>query len=191
MQITKELLSHLGVLSLEHYYLLYCKYYTNGMLVTYKPQAKIYEDLISWGYLTKAKNISSAGRKFLEKLWEKANMFAHIQDYSADFEEFWNAFPRTDAHSHFPVTRRDIRSNKSAAKVEFLRAVKDSEVSPSSLIEAVKQDVAWRKSKSTATDNKLKYIKNPSSWLKDEMYMSFMEEETSKQTTSNYGKSLS
>lgn len=88
MQITKELLSNLGALSLEHYYLLYCKYYTNGMLVTYRPRDSVYSDLIIWGYLTPSKSISSKGKEFLEDLWVKSQMAKELISHAEAFEEF-------------------------------------------------------------------------------------------------------
>lgn len=195
MKITDKVLQLLdSELTLEHYYLLYAKYYANGMLVHYRPKDDVYYDLMALELLTKNKSISKKGRKFLEEFWDKASITNHKSGLNDKFEEFWKAFPRTDAHSTFVATRRDIRSSKTKAKNEFVRTVQEKGVSADNLIQAIKKDVDWRKSQSKFGENKLTYIKNPASWLKDELYVSFLEEGSDESSLNNkhtYGKGLS
>lgn len=69
MQITDRILRELDTeFTLEHYYLLYAKYYANGMLTHYRPKDDVYYDLMALQLLTKGKKISKEGRKFLENL---------------------------------------------------------------------------------------------------------------------------
>lgn len=74
-----------------------------------------------------------------------------------------------------------------------MRTVKELGVDADSLIAAIKKDVAWRKSQSKFGENKLTYIKNPASWLKDELYVSFLEEGETENSLNkhSYGKGLS
>lgn len=100
------------------------------------------------------------------------------------FDEIWLAFPKDDEFKGFPRTRA-IRTNKSAAKAEYHKALSKGHTHEG-LLRALKEEIAYR---STSTkDNLFKFMRSPVNWFKLETYLDYEGEELTENL--EYGKDI-
>lgn len=89
------------------------------------------------------------------------------------FDEFWAAYPANDAFGQWMRTRA-LKSNKSGCETAYGTAIGNG-VTHEELINALKWEVADRKSKSTVS-NKMSFMKNSATWLNQREYEIILEE---------------
>lgn len=79
------------------------------------------------------------------------------------FDEFWELFPSTDAHSIYAKSRI-LKSNKKGCRDKYKTLIEKEKVKHSDIIKALRYEIEDRK-KTSGAKNKLSFMKNSSTWL--------------------------
>ena len=155
-------------IGIEHYLVLYSKYFNLGWLSAYRVKEIIYTHLINLGYISANKNILKAGKEAVEKI---EGPQPEEKDYKEEFSEFWLNWPGTDKVLHFPASGRAMRGNRHEAYVAY-KACRNSGVKQEDLLSATDNHVkALTDESARLVKNQLKYLPGPTRWLKEGMYL--------------------
>jgi len=109
-----------------------------------------------------------------------------IETITTGFDEFWAAYPASDAWGNFIETRK-IRSSKPRARTVYSGLLK-SGVLPETLLTALKREVEFRK-KTSIGKNNLTYMQSPAVWLHQHSYEEWLKD-TPDEQINTYGKDL-
>jgi hypothetical protein len=183
MNITKEIVQvcNTNYISIEELVYLYTLYIEENWDLNIYP-ASIYK-LQRLNFISSEGVLSSTGENLLSQLSLPTKSPSEV----SRFEEFWLAFPKDDEHHTFNKTRA-IRTNKAVAQLEYDRVISDKKATQEQLIEAVTNEVTYRKS--FRMENYLKYMKSPTNWLRDSVYLDKYELEDTVKDQEEYGKSI-
>lgn len=185
MEITSKIIDGLkaNFLTMDEYFILWCKHYKKPWLTRWKPAEYIYNKLIDNGYLTKNRQISSAGSKLMNSLEtdEEIKQRKQIDDGFKEF--FYDTWPKDDKFAHFPFSRA-LRINPKPSKAAYKSAIEDG-VTHEELINAVNAQVeSLKKQSMRQASNQLKWLPSPHRWLNEQRYESFVDTTISAQKQS-------
>lgn len=175
-------------LKLEEYIILFVKFYgldwyTYG---SYMPSSISYLRLQKEKYLDKNKILTDKGKKLFESSFSKEALDERIKQEEL-FEEWWEAYPTTDKHSTFPVTRR-FKTNKIRTKYLYISLLNEG-IEHNKMLSAVRNEVASKIKNSTPSNNELKYMQNPYTYLFNRTFESWVDEDPVE--FNEYGKDIS
>lgn len=111
------------------------------------------------------------GQRLVDDYLRMGRMNEQLQSSTdEEFREWWNTYPQTDAHLHYPPTR-NLKVKRDACWQLYVRARQDYD--HEELLEALKKDIHMRKIRSTDR-NELTYLKNTINYLSDEDYLMYL-----------------
>lgn len=120
--------------------------------------------------LNKDKSLSQKGLSYIEFMLEITG-----EEKEDQFKEFWDTFPQSDELPPFHLPNRNMKVKKKLCKQEYYKLLE--EFSHPQIINGLKKQIASAISQSTATDNRLKFVKNSDNWLKDRDFLIYMGQE--------------
>lgn len=141
------------------------------------------QTLIRKGYILDEGKITLAGRALLISLRENTSPLEIIRAVehvaAVGFDTWWDTYPLTDIFTHkgksFEGTRA-LRTQRLDCRVEFDKIIKEGEYTPSDLIRALEYEIKLKKDVSIREGgNKLKYMQNSLTYLKQRTFESFIE----------------
>lgn len=180
MTLNKDLIEYLREtkLSLEEFYILYCKYYSNGWLFKYKPISLVYNSLISKKLISgKTNQLLKSGEEIISNYLKKVG---NVVDLTNSFEEFWELFPANDSIAYFKQTRVLKRENvKDKCKILFYSHWRDSK----DILKGLKNEIRLRQENTQRkNDNQFTYMLFIERWLKQEEWLNWLDNEENKGT---------
>lgn len=162
--VFKEIFSDDHISTVEYLYLL-SRFYALGW-TRYIPNS-VEESLKTKNCLTKNGELSVAAQELILDLVNRDKPPLEQLQLQADWECFWETFPSTDAHSHFPATRKMKDSEATGKSIYYqLRAEHSAEEILNGLINQINN----AKNRSFK-ENQLTYMKNSSRWLRDKEFL--------------------
>lgn len=169
-------------IGLEHYIVLFSKYFSLGWLSSYKIRDIVYTHLTNLGYLSTHKSLLSPGKAVIEAVentWNEG-------DFREEFQEFWEGWPPKDTCLHFPPSGRNMRGSQHGAFIEYVKLRQDG-TSKETLITARDNHIKTLIEESMRVNqNKLKFLPGMSKWLKESQWRNWLEtQETPKNRIAN------
>lgn len=102
-----------------------------------------------------------------------------VKSLTTEFDEWWAVFPSTDTFEYKGkkfAGSRGLKQAKDDCRAIFSKILKEGEHTKDQLIEALKLDISQKKEKSYQTStNKLSYMQNSATYLRQRSYEPFIE----------------
>lgn len=143
--------------------------------------AALYQTLIRKGLIsTSNEKITTQGIELLKFIETKeATKIVKRKPATAEFEEWWKAYPGTDTFIHKGkkfTGSRSLRRDKDECKLRFDKILLEGEYTAAQLIEALEFDVLQKKENSVKTGtNRLAYMQSSNTYLNQRSYEPFIE----------------
>jgi len=139
----------------------------------------MYQTLNRKGLMTDDGKITVDGKALLSFLEKEGEIKLVKKKTNTVIDAFWKAFPGTDTFEHkgkkFPGSRA-LKADKEACRVKLEAIVNEGEHTLDQIIKAVEYDVLMKKEQSVKTgQNKLTYIQNSLTYLKQRSFEPFIE----------------
>lgn len=136
------------------------KFYNEPGWIRLFPTEEI-ENLVSREVLTKDYRLTSKGISYAAYVLEMDG-----DEREANFEEFWNLFPASDELAPFHQPTRKMKVRKQDCKKEYFKILQEG-VAHAAILHGLNTQIEHAKRQSSATENRLTFIKNSNNWLKD------------------------
>lgn len=159
-------------LTLDEFYILYCKALKKDSRC-YRPSTEVYNNLVNKKLLTKNKTISKSGREIVESI---QNIFIKQKRVEDSFNQFWELYPRNDAHSIYPRTSA-LRENKPKCRLVYKDLIKEG-FDAEEINQALNNHVDYLKNASIR-ENQLKYLGKSINWLSKRKFEGWIDEKDS------------
>lgn len=142
--------------------------------------AALYQTLVRKGLISDNDKITTEGNELLKFIETKENTkLLKRKPTTAEFEEWWKAYPGTDTFTHKGkkfTGARSLRQNKEECRIKFDKIILEGEYTAAQLIEALNFDVLQKKESSVKTNsNKVTYMQNSLTYLNQRSFEPFIE----------------
>lgn len=143
--------------------------------------AVIHQSLVRKGLIFEESKLTTIGKElvlFMDSKDRKKIVKPKVN--STEFDEFWEAYPRSDNFEYkgrkFQGSR-SFRVGKDECRTKFNKILLEGEVSANQLIEALKLEIFQKKEKSIKENqNKMAYFQNSLTWLNQRSYDGFLDQ---------------
>lgn len=183
MTITNKLIEAIGAnyITLDELAFIYSLYFKQGWDINLMPVS--INKLRRFGVITEDGELSPSGELLLFNCLSDQPSVV-IESVDSKFEELWALFPRDDGYKNFPKTRM-IRWNKKETRAQYEDAL--TQCSHEVIMNALRNEIAFRQESSA--ENMFKYMKGSANWLRDRVYLNFVDYEQEEEN--QYGKGIS
>ena len=140
----------------------------------------IYQSLVRKGLITSEDKITTEGKDLLLFIDSKPSAkLIKRKPATTEFVQWWETYPGTDTFTHAGVKftgGRSLRQNKDECRLKFDAIINEGEFTAIQLIESLKFDVLQKKEESLKQKaNKLSYMQNSLTYLKQKSFEPFIE----------------
>jgi hypothetical protein len=140
----------------------------------------IYQSLIRKGLVSDEDKLTITGKEVLLFLDTKENTkIIKRKPATTEFNDWWLSYPGTDNFTHAGITfkgSRTLRQSKDECRLKFNSIIDEGEYTAIQLIDSLKFDVLQKKEESVRVrGNKLSYMQNSLTYLKQKSFEPFIE----------------
>lgn len=140
----------------------------------------IYQSLIRKGLVSDEDKLTITGKEVLLFLDTKENTkIIKRKPATTEFNDWWLSYPGTDNFTHAGIKfkgSRTLRQSKDECRLKFNSIIDEGEYTAIQLIDSLKFDVLQKKEESVRVrGNKLSYMQNSLTYLKQKSFEPFIE----------------